>query len=346
MFRTRSSKSLLLLTVVFFLLACQIPGLATPTPAPAATEAPVATEAPAIVVEPTDAIVAVHSEKFAQYSPNGKHITKIVTENGGDTWNLVLDGKIRDEKVEEIGPVVWSPESDAFVLAGPDGLCYYVGKNVGTNPQFCYEEFPMASAVSYVIGYHGEKVWFVYKGDIYSVTPDLKSEPVKFTTEEKVAFIDLDVTKNGYYLAATTDQGELMVFEAGGKFIRTYDCANAAWALDGKMACVTLNNTDASILLIDITDPGKEVSINVKGLRPQNLLFSPNGSKLAFYDAGGVFWVRLIDYEIFYASDPNGLGFNHSWRPNTSYIVFDECVEQVCTTKEVVPSKKNVWKHK
>lgn len=345
---SRTSKSLLLISVVILLLACQVPGFATST-TPAPTEA-VPTNAPVIEPTPTEVIV-FHSEKFTSYSPNGKHTTKLVTDDGGQTWNLVLDGKVRDEDVEEIGPTVWSPESDAFVLPSSDGICYYVGKNIGNVPLFCYYDFTDATAISYVGGYQGEKIWFVSGGSIYSVTPDLKSNPKLFDVQkilddDKTEILDVAVSKNGYYLAATSQTGELLVFETSGKFIRAYDCTNATWALDGKVACVTLDNTDASILLVDITKPGQEVAVNVKGLRPQQLLFSPNSNKLAFYDAGGVFWLRLSDNEIFYASDPNGLGFNHSWRPNTAYLVYDQCVDLVCKSVEVVPATKNVWKHK
>ncbi|MFA5895250.1 MAG: hypothetical protein WC851_05755 [Candidatus Shapirobacteria bacterium] len=339
---SRTSKFLSLALVLTFMLAC-LPGMTTPTtPAPTATEVS-ATETPAIVPTATEDIAYDLTVKFAQYSPNGKHLVTIVSDNGGESWNLMLDGKVRDEDVPEAGPVVWSPESDAFVLSGPDGLCYYIGRHIGTIAEFCYEEYPWATAVSFVTGYQGEKVWFLYNGDIYSVTPDWSSQPVKFVTEDKMSFIDLAVTKHGYYLAATTDEGELVVFETNGKYVRTYDCANATWALDGNLACVTKKGEDALIMFVDITKPGQETTLNVKNLRPENFLYSPNASKLAFYYAGGVFWVRLSDMTVYYASNPLGLGFNHSWRPNTSYIVYDECVELICTTKEVVPATKNKW---
>lgn len=337
MFRTRTSRLVSLFMVVLITLACQIPGFAPTTTAPTTA---IPSDVPA-TLEPTP--VPVYSEMFTTYSPNGKRVAKMVSEDGGNTWNLEVDGDIRDEDVAQVRPV-WSADSQNLVLRSDEGIAFYDVTDISSNgPQFTYEVDIVGNPVM-VSGQYSDSLWFVSTtGDIFHVTPDWKDQPEKFITQKEYHFIDVAVTTNGYYVAGTTDSGDTVVFETNGKFIRKYaGCANGVWSVGSHLACVNLEGSNSQIEIYDIANPGRETVIKTGNLRPGNLVFSSGGNKLLFYYVGAVYWVRLSDYLVFHVSDPNSsLAFNPSW--HNGFIVYDECQDMVCVAKTTEPITTMKW---
>jgi hypothetical protein len=338
-----SPRKLALLLFFLFIVpvvasAC---GALAPTTAPTSA---VPTDAPVIEVPSTRNTPEplVHTELYATYSPNGKHVAKLMSGDSGVSWDLFVDKKLRARNVSEVQPV-WSGDSTSLAMAGENGVCIYriVGITSDT-AQKCASQHTNAVALSFVSGMYGNQVWFVSNGSIYSLSDELNVTPKRLPTKE-YTFTDLDVTQNGYYIGGTTDQGEVVVYEASGKLIRVYDCANASWSVDGKFACITQTDSDMGIMFVDVANPGKEYTVNVGELSPEDMVFNAGGTRLAFADKGSIYWMRLSDYLVFYVSDPDSDTAMHpSW--NGSHIIYDVCDSNlVCQSMDTVPATANKY---
>ena len=340
-----SPRKLALLLFLLFVIpfASSACGTLFPAPTPAPTEA-VSTDAPVIEVPSTRNTPEplVRTELFANYSPNGKHVAKLMSGDSGVSWDLFVDKKLRARNVSEVQPV-WSGDSTSLVMAGENGVCVYQIVGISSDAaQKCAYEHTNAVSPSFVSGMYGNQVWYISDGSVFSLSTEPNAKPKRLPTKD-YTFIHADVTQNGYYIAATTDQGELVVYEASGKLIRIYDCANGSWSVDGKFACVTQKDTKFGIMLVDITKPGKEIKINVGELSPEDMVFNAGGTRLAFADKGTIYWMRLSDYLVFYVSDPDSDTAMHpSW--NGSHIIYDVCDSTlVCQSMDVVPSTANKY---
>lgn len=310
------SKKYLLGLLIPILLACSFvtPSATTSPTAIATTVSPAATFAPALELDSDSTSTSNMGENpngngWVSVSPNRKSIAYWEGAIGSESWDLVLEELVSIEgennrvilaKGIDINSVkiAWSPDSMQVAYTHSGGITTINVQTRGKS-QFTSEHVYEPSWNKHGIAFT------VYDPENYVTQVSIwnpETNEVKAFTGGDESHHDPLWSPNGEYLLVTTGDDSIgadtQVYQYDGKLVKTIKNGFlASWSPNGRQIAYAYNNADGTpvgLWILDLKE-GNVDYFDIKGHSNEDMVWSPDGTKIAFVSFSGLAGVYYVD---------------------------------------------------